>query len=104
MIANHPKASAWIDIPNSCRMRGEFTSDHDIQVMFGDPDDGVNVLFQRPALERFVRLARELLAVPIPDDPEADLPKLYATDATVRTVVKEAGTVVHLRGRPTEQP
>ena len=44
MIANRPKASAWIDIPGTCRMRGEFTGDHDIQVMFGDPDDGVNLL------------------------------------------------------------
>jgi hypothetical protein len=102
MITDRPKASAWIDIPDSCPMRGEFTGDDDIQVMFGDPNDGVNVLFQRPALERFVQLANELLAVPIPeDDSKADLPKLYATDA--HTVVKEAGTVLHLRGRPTER-
>jgi hypothetical protein len=104
VIANRPKASAWIDIPGTCRMRGEFTGDHDIQVMFGDPDDGVNLLFQRPALERFVKLANELLAVQMPSDSEADLPKLYATDTAVRTVVKEAGTVLRLRGRPTEQP
>jgi hypothetical protein len=37
-----------------------------------------NVLFERPALERFVQLANELLAVKIPDDPKADLPRLHA--------------------------
>lgn len=103
MITNRPKASTWLDIPDSCHMRGEFTGDLDIQVMFGDPGDGVNVLFERPALERFVNLATELLAIPIPDDSEAGLPKLHAVDTTVRTVMKEAGTVVHLRGRPTER-
>jgi hypothetical protein len=66
---------------NSCHMCGEFTGDFDIHVMFGDPRDGVNVLFKRRALERFVQLAHELLAIPMPDDPRIDLPKLYAPAA-----------------------
>lgn len=78
MIPNAPEKSVWLDIPDSCRMRGEFTGDLDIHVMFGDPNDGVNVLFERPALERFVLLANELLAVPLPDDPKVDLPILTA--------------------------
>lgn len=78
MIANRPEKSVWLDIPGTCHMRGEFTGDDDIHVMFGDPSDGVDVLFERPALERFVQLATELLAVPVPDDPKADLPRLHA--------------------------
>ena len=48
MIADRPKASAWLDIPDTCHMRGEFTADLDIQV------------------------------VPIPDDHGVDLPKLHS--------------------------
>lgn len=74
MIPDQPQTSVWLDIPDTCRMRGEFTGDFDIQVMFGDPYDGVTMLFERLALERFVRLAGELLAVPIPDNSKASLP------------------------------
>jgi hypothetical protein len=78
MMPDAPDKSVWLDIPETCRMRGEFTGDYDIHVMFGDPRDGVNVLFERAALERLVRLGIDLLAVPIPDDPKAELPRLYA--------------------------
>ncbi|WP_154814986.1 hypothetical protein [Actinophytocola xinjiangensis] len=78
MVADPPEKSVWLDIPESCRMGGEFTGDLDVHVTFGGPDDGVNVLFERAALERFVGLATELLACRIPDDPRADLPKLHA--------------------------
>lgn len=54
MIPDRPEASVWLDIPDTCRMRGEFSGDLDIMIMFGDPDDGVNVLFKRPALERCI--------------------------------------------------
>ncbi|GAB3432797.1 hypothetical protein [Actinophytocola sediminis] len=81
MIPNAPEKSVWLDIPDNCRMRGEFTGDHDIHLMFGNPDDGTNMLFERVALERFVQLANELLALPIPDDPKADMPRLHAPDA-----------------------
>lgn len=52
-------------------MHGEFTGDRDIQLTFGNLDDGVTVLFERPALARFVLLANELLSVPLPGDPKA---------------------------------
>lgn len=59
-------------------MHGEFTGDRDIFVRFGDLSDGVELLFERPALERFVKMANELLAVPLPEDPRADLPVFAA--------------------------
>lgn len=59
MIPNPPEKTVWLDIPEDCRIRGEFTGDLDIHVMIGNPSDGVNMLFERPALERFVYLANE---------------------------------------------
>lgn len=81
MIPNPPEKSVWLDIPEDCRMSGEFTGDRDIHLTFGNPSDGVDVLFERLALERFVQLANELLALPIPDDPKADLPRLHTPTA-----------------------
>lgn len=75
---NPPQVSVWLDVPDDCRMQAEFTGDRDINVMFGEPSDGVNVLFEREALARFVKLASELLAVPLPDDYKARLPVLVA--------------------------
>ncbi len=74
-----PRTSAvWQDVPEDYRISGEFTGDYDIHVVFGDLNDGAEVLFERVALERFVQLANELLALPIPDGSKADLPRLYA--------------------------
>lgn len=78
VTTNKPEAAVWLDIPADCRMTGEFTGDFDLHVVFGDIKDGVEVMFERPALERFVTLANELLAVPLPDDAKADLPTLHA--------------------------
>ncbi|MPZ84199.1 MAG: hypothetical protein GEV28_28880 [Actinophytocola sp.] len=61
MSSNPPEKSVWLDIPEDCRMHGEFTGDGDVHVVFGDLNDGANVLFERLALERFVQLANELL-------------------------------------------
>lgn len=79
MTTNKPEAAVWLDIPEDCRISGEFTGDLDIHVVFGDVKDGVEMLFERPALERFVTLANELLAVSIPDDPKTDLPTFSAS-------------------------
>jgi hypothetical protein len=78
MSPNPPEKTVWLDIPEDCRIRGEFTGDLDIHIVFGSSSDGVEMLFERLALERFVHLANELLAVPLPDDPKADLPILTA--------------------------
>ena len=73
-----PQVSVWLDVPEDCRMQGEFTGDRDIQIRFGEPSDGAHILFEREALEQFVKLANELLAVPLPDDYKATLPVLVA--------------------------
>ncbi len=75
---NSPQVSVFLDIPEGCRMQGAFTGDLDIQIRFGDPNDGAHVLFEREALERFVGLANTLLAVPVPEDRKAELPVLTA--------------------------
>lgn len=81
MIASEPCAAVQVDIPNSCAMRGDFTDDVDLRFLFGQLDDGVRVVFERPALERFIHLAIDLLATPLPDD---------EPDTTPRTVVSPA--------------
>lgn len=85
MIPNPPEvASLVLDIPDDCRMRGEFTEvqqltgERAIRVVFGNSGDAIQVQFERSALKRFVCLAVELLAQPIPDDPGGDVPNLYA--------------------------
>jgi hypothetical protein len=78
-MSNPPQVSVWLDVPDDCRMQGEFTGDRDIHIIFGQFGSGQqNVLFEREALERFVTLANELLAMPLPDDRKADLPVLVA--------------------------
>lgn len=64
MRAVQPHAAVWLDVPRSSHLRATFTVDGDIHVMLGDPNDEVNVVFERPALARLVEVARELLAVP----------------------------------------
>lgn len=79
-MRNPPQASVWLDVPEGCYIQGEFTGDRDIQITFGEFGNATqqNVLFEREALERFVKLASELLAVPLPEDRKADLPVLVA--------------------------
>jgi hypothetical protein len=77
-MSNPPQVSLWLDIPEDCWMQGEFTGDRDIHFTFGAFGGQQNVLFEREALERFAKLASELLAVPLPDDYKADLPVLVA--------------------------
>jgi hypothetical protein len=78
-MRNPPQASIWLDIPDDCRIQGEFNGDLDIQFTFGVFGSGQqNMLFEREALERFVKLASELLAAPLPEDHKATLPVLVA--------------------------
>ncbi|OLF17931.1 hypothetical protein [Actinophytocola xanthii] len=78
-MAGEPHAAVWLDIPGSCQLRATFTGDMDVHVMIGQPTDELNILIARPALARLVEIAIELLAVPVPDNPETELPGL--TDA-----------------------
>jgi hypothetical protein len=77
-MSNAPRASIWLEVPGDCHMEGSFTGDRDIQVTFGHFGSQQNLLFEREVLERFVKLAGELLAVPMPDDPKAELPVAVA--------------------------
>lgn len=78
---NPPQVSVWLDVPDDCRMQGEFTGDRDIQIQFGGLHDGAHLLFEREALERFVTLATDLLAVPLPENWKAELPVLVSPAA-----------------------
>jgi hypothetical protein len=75
---NPPQVSVWLSVPDDCWMQGEFTGDRDIHLTFGEFGQQQNLLFERAALERLVRLASELLAVALPDDPKAELPVVTA--------------------------
>lgn len=79
MMTTPPQASIWLDIPDDCHIQGEFTGDRDITITFGTFGQGQQtVLFEREALQRFVKLANELLAAPLPADRKVDLPVLVA--------------------------
>jgi hypothetical protein len=74
-----PQAAIWLDIPNDCHVQGEFTGGRDIQITFGQFGQNQHtLLFEREALQRFVKLANDLLAVPLPADRKAELPVLVA--------------------------
>lgn len=104
-----PETSVWLHIPGNCHMAGEFTSDRDIRMVFGNLADETSVVFERVALERFARMAHELLAVPVhneepahsivaagsPDDPGA--PSLASGEDSV--FVREMCAVGALVGR-----
>jgi hypothetical protein len=77
-MSHQPHASIWLDVPEDCRMQAEFTGDRDIHLTFGEYGNQQNLLFERDALERFVSLANELLAVPLPEDYKAPLPVLVS--------------------------
>lgn len=69
MIASELQALVQADIPDTCDMYGGFTKDADLRFVFGEPDKGLQVVFERPALERFVHLAVDLLSTPLGEDP-----------------------------------
>ena len=78
-MTSKPGAAVWLDIPEDCRVSGEFTADHDAHIVFGDLRDGVEMHIERPALKRFIQVATELLAQPIPVDASEDRPGLHAS-------------------------
>lgn len=81
MIPTTTHTTVHVGIPNECAMQADFTPDIDLQFQFGEPGRGVQVTFERLALERFLHLALDLLAAPWPDDEPGQV-----TQATVRTV------------------
>jgi hypothetical protein len=57
-----------VGIPNECAIAADFTPDVDPRFQFDEPGRGVEVTFERLALERFVHLALDLLSAPWPDE------------------------------------
>lgn len=68
MRTGQPHAAVWLDIPGGCPLRAKFTPDLDIEVMFGQPKDEVNVIFERSTLRRLVEIVNELLAAADPGE------------------------------------
>jgi len=64
-----PGTTATVTIPDLCRMRGAFISSQNIQIMVGKQSNGVKLRFDYVGLERFTRLALELLSVPHEEEP-----------------------------------
>jgi hypothetical protein len=79
-MTNKPEAAVWLEIPEDCRISGRFNSHDVVHIVFGDLKDGVEMMIERLALERFVVLANELLAEPVPVDSNGDSPQLHAPD------------------------
>jgi hypothetical protein len=46
--------------------------------MSGPHKDDVNIVFERPALKRFVKLAHEALKLQLPEDTAIEPPKLVS--------------------------
>ena len=86
MIPNPPELTALVlDVPDSCRMRGEFVDlphlddELSIRVVLGNSGDAIQVQFARTALKRLVGMAVDLLAVPHQlDDPDYRPPVMTA--------------------------
>jgi hypothetical protein len=73
------KEAGRLLVPDSCRMYGGFTEDRDVCIVFGNAMTEPSVVFERYALERFARLAHELLAVPIYEEQKPEsLPVLVS--------------------------
>lgn len=64
MRAAQPHAAVWLDIPRTTHLRATITVDDDIHIMFGAPNDEMNMIIERRALTRLIEIVSELLAVP----------------------------------------
>jgi len=82
---NHHTARVliWLEIYNDCKFGATPVFDRDGHdelgfTLAGPYHDDVNIVFERPALERFVQLAREALELQPPKDAATDPPKLVS--------------------------
>jgi hypothetical protein len=81
VIAGTTHTTVQVGIPNDCAMQADVTPDIDLRFHFGEPECGVEVTFERLALERFLHLALDLLATPWPDE-EPSISQPAAPSAT----------------------
>jgi hypothetical protein len=61
-----PRTSVCVEIPD-CRMVGSITLEGRYTFILGWPSENATFLFKRRALERFIRLAADMLAELPPD-------------------------------------
>jgi hypothetical protein len=76
----HVSRKIYVDIYNNCRVDVTPLYGHDELrfSMSGRYQDEVSIAFERPVLERFVKLAREALKLQLPEDTSIDPPKLVS--------------------------
>lgn len=81
---NAPRVHVWLEIYNNCHIGATLHSGHDELrfTMSGPYQDDVNIVFERPALERFVQFADEALKLPLPENTAIDPPKLVSVAQT----------------------
>jgi hypothetical protein len=71
---------ACLEIPEDCRMAAGLTfGDDEVRFKLGDPfKEDLIIVFERLALERFVQLASDALAVKLPKDSKIDPTELVS--------------------------
>jgi hypothetical protein len=87
-MAHSARVLVALEIYKNCEIRATplFAQAGHEELMFtltGPYHDDVNIMFERPVLERFLQLAREALELPVPQDARVDPPKLVSTARTL---------------------
>lgn len=77
MKPNRPRNSVLIEIPN-CAMQASTTTNNELLFILGWPKDYTMIQFKRRALQRFIRLATDILTAPT-HDPSGNHPTLLST-------------------------
>jgi hypothetical protein len=77
--SGHVSRKIYIEIYNKCRIGvSPLYGCDELRFSMNGPGEDVDVVFERPVLERFVRLAREALKLQLPEDTAIDPPKLVS--------------------------
>jgi hypothetical protein len=82
MIPTTNRPTVQVGVPNECPIQADFRPDIDLRFQFGEPACGVEVTFERLALERFLHLAVDLLAAPWPDGEPGETPLVMVRSVT----------------------
>lgn len=74
-----PRVLVWLEIPGDCRMAAALNCDDELLFSLGDSfKEELTIVFERRALERFVRLASHALTLEQPADSKTDPPELVS--------------------------
>lgn len=64
MNNNPPRVTSWLEILEDCRIEVVRDIDETLHFTLGNSEqDWQHIVFERPALERFVHLAQEVMAL-----------------------------------------